>query len=196
MRDPRTWFVAILLGLCVVVSAAGATQAQLPFPSQPAPPGPPQRSGTPQPPAVDPRLAQIKAELEKQGMRVLEVTYLPLDKESPAHWFAYTPADYAQPDGRSVLNQGVKVWWVMVAVLAQEPPATILVSSQVWNKYILQLFLDIARYSTFLSNYRAAKNDSERNAAFNALSAKLRVWDSERQQWADIKDFMNKNFTR
>lgn len=84
----------------------------------------------------------------------------------------------------------------MVGVLAQEPPATIMVSSQVWNKYLLQIWTDIARYNTFLSIYRTAKNDSERNLAFNALSARLRVYDTERRQWVDFKDFTDKNFTR
>jgi hypothetical protein len=82
---------------------------------------------------------------------------------------------------------------------ASEPPdTTVLVNGQVWNRFIINQFVKARDYATFLSSYQAARNDAERARAFDVLwdTTKYSVFDIERGQYVDARDFSNKNFTR
>ncbi|MGH2349443.1 MAG: hypothetical protein ACRDFT_08270 [bacterium] len=145
---------------------------------------------------IDQRLARIKAGLEREGLRVLEVRYLPADRSGPAYWFGVTAAAYSQPNWPDVAKQALVSWLVMNETTAPDPPQTMLMSAQVWTKYMIQIGQQNTLVSEFSRALKAARNDAEKNAAVNKVLARflVRIFDLERNQFVDAKDFVNKNF--
>ena len=90
------------------------------------------------------------------------------------------------------------MWAAMYEPLKQEGGKTYLSVSQVWTKYSIVFHSRLSDLTTFVQVYQAARSDAERAEAFNALLRQVlfAVWDNERGQQVDQKDFMNKNFTR
>lgn len=181
--------VALLAGLAATATAAPA----FPFPVPPAQPGGTQ---TP-PPAADPRLGQIRQGLEKRGLRVLDL-YFKRTKDGDPQWWTETAASYAQPSRENVLGQLSTMWGVMYEVLSAEDPRTFLSASQLWTKYSVIFHTRLSGLSTFIRAFQEARSDTERAQAFNTFinQTVIVVYDNERQQRVDEKDFINKNFTR
>jgi hypothetical protein len=135
---------SVCVALALIIAAVAApVRAQFPAPQpqqpQPQPPGPqPQQPQPPGPPpaatTADPRLAQVKAALERQGMRVLEVITIPQRGASVGGWGVVTQAAYAQPSYQAISKQALDVWWVMYGVFSQEPAGKRLVAAQAWSR--------------------------------------------------------------
>lgn len=145
---------------------------------------------------VQERANRIKAGLEAEGLRVLEVRYLPADRSGPPYWYAVTAAGYSQPNWKDVAKQAVISWLIMNLATTPDPPDTMLMSAQVWTKWMIQIGQTNKLVTEFAAAFRAARNDSERNGAVNKVLARflVRIFDLERNQFVDVKDFVNKNF--
>jgi hypothetical protein len=200
MVQQRKWMaaaIAMVLGL--VFSAATPSHAQFPFPQAPQPQQPaPQPFGFPPQQPTDPRIAQIRAGLEQYGLRVHKVGFLPASGNELPRWYAETAANYPRPDFGPVAQQALTIWAVMFNVVGQDPPQTVLIGDQVWSKYSLLFAVQLGSVRTFADSFRAAGNDQGRQQqALQALfqAARFRVYDNERRQFVDEKDFVNKNFT-
>lgn len=197
MNGQWKWLaISITVALIAVLGATPSAYAQFPF--QPAQPSPGQPAPQPSP-AGDPRAAQIKAGLEKEGLKVFEVSFQ-LDKSSNNNpqWYAVTGANYPQPSGDRMLRQAFTVWGVMYDAVSKDDPKTLMSGGQAWSKYILWLHTRLSDLTTLVTQLRTAKTDAEKDRAFQAFlkSAIFRVWDYEKQQYVDQKDFINKNFTK
>jgi hypothetical protein len=174
--------------LAVVTTVARAGQA-FPFP--------PTQPSTPAQPAADPRLAQIRQWLEAKGFRVLEVESR-RTSAGDAQWWTETAARYAQPTGDKVIDQAFFIWAAMYEPLKQEDGRTYLSGSQLWTKYKIIFHARLSELTAFVQAYQAARSDAERGQAVSTLlgQALFAVFDVERGQQVDQKDFINKNFTR
>ncbi|MGH2360966.1 MAG: hypothetical protein ACRDGM_10570 [bacterium] len=184
----KTLFLSMMM-LAILAAVASAAPV---FPFPPTQPG----SQTPAP-AADPRLAQIRQGLESKGLRVLEVELHRL-RDGDTQWWAETATAYAQPSREKVLEQTFTIWGVMYETVGQDDLQAILAASQVWTKYSIVFRSRMAGLIAFVKAYQAARSDAERDQAFNAFIREVRVliWDRERNQAVDQKDFINKNFTR
>lgn len=202
----RTRWTRLLAASALIVAAlAPIAHAQMPFQpgpaaQQPAPQGPqfaPPPGVSPQPTPSAP-IERIKSELTRQGQRVLEVGIVPPQGGNPGIWYAGVAASYAQPGQQPVLQQAFNVWAVIFGAAGGEPPQTIMSNNQVWSKYALLVMTQVGPYAELLARLRGAASDAEKSQAFNAFVARVgfRVFDLERQQFVDQKDFMNRNFTR
>jgi hypothetical protein len=111
-------------------------------------------------------------------------------------FFANVAADYAQPTSNRIGQQAVNIWLSMHSALPQEPSASILSGGQVWTKYGLILQTRIGDLTTLLAHLRTADTQSARDQAFTVFnrSVRFRVYDFERRQFVDEKDFVGKNF--
>lgn len=145
---------------------------------------------------IQQRASGIKAGLEREGLKVLEVRYLPADRSGPPYWYAVTAATYSQPNWPGVAKQAVVSWLIMNLATASDPPDTMLMSAQVWTKWMIQIGQTNKLVAEFAAEFRAAKNDTERNAAVKKVLGRflVRIFDLERNQFVDVKDFVNKNF--
>ena len=186
----RSWALVAIVSLAGVVALPAASFAQFPFPSPR-----PQATQAPAPPP-DPRVAQIKAGLEKEGMKVFDVS-LSRNSENDPQWVAQTAARYAQPGPQSVHDQAFAIWGVLYDVAAKDPPQTWFSGMQVWNKYGIANHVRLEHLTTLVNDLRNARTDPEKKAAFDKFYPKtiLRVWDYDRREFVDAKDFINKNFT-
>jgi len=146
--------------------------------------------------STDQKLARIKAGLEREGLKVLEVRYLPADRNGPAYWFGVTAAVYSQPRWPDVAKQALVSWLVMNETTLSDPPDSMLMSAQVWTKYMIQIGQNNKLVSEFSAALKAARTDAEKNAAVNKVLGRflVRIFDLERNQFVDAKDFVNKNF--
>ena len=146
--------------------------------------------------STDQKLARIKAGLEREGLKVLEVRYLPADRNGPAYWFGVTAAVYSQPRWPDVAKQALVSWLVMNETTLSDPPDSMLMSAQVWTKYMIQIGQNNKLVSEFSATLKAARTDAEKNAAVNKVLGRflVRIFDLERNQFVDAKDFVNKNF--
>lgn len=146
--------------------------------------------------SIDQRLARIKAGLEREGLKVLEVRYAPADRSGPAYWFGVTAAAYSQPSWPAVAKQAVVSWLVMNETTAPDPAETMLMSAQVWTKWMIQIGQQNRLVTEFAAQLKAARTDAEKNAAVNKVLGRflVRIFDLERNQFVDVKDFVNKNF--
>ena len=187
-RSVATLFLTTILVIVLPVIAMAAPA----FPFPPTQPG----SQTP-PPAADPRLAQIRRGLEAKNLRVLEVE-LKRTNDGDPQWWTETAANYGQPGRDKVLEQAFTMWGAMYEVLTQDNPRSLLSVSQLWTKYSIIFHSRLSALTTFVKAFQAARSDEERNQAFNAFirEARIAIWDNERGQMVDQKDFVNKNFTR
>jgi len=176
----------ILLAVVTAVAHAG-----------PAFPFPPTQPGTQTQPAADPRLAQIRRGLEAKNLRVLELE-LKRTKDGDPQWWTETAANYSQPGRDKVLEQTFTMWGAMFEVLNQEDARTLLSVSQLWTKYSIVFHSRLSALASFAKAFQAARSDSERTEALNVFirQARVAVWDNERNQQVDQKDFINKNFTQ
>jgi len=191
--------VAAALLVLTVVTLAPAAYAQFTFPSpqQPAQPAPAQ----PQTGATDPRVnlaKQAKADLEGRGLKVYEVGFVPGQGDKLPVWYADVAADYSQPNGSRILNMAFAVWAILHRIGAQEPPKTMLMNGQVWTKYVLLLGSPVGAYDQLVTSLRAAGSDADKKKAVDAFmeTVRFRVYDVERRQFVDQKDFVNKNFSQ
>jgi hypothetical protein len=193
-RSARRYVQAAAFALILILGMPAWALAQFPLLPGPSPsPGGPQ----PTPSPTDPRAAQIRAGMEKQGLRVLEI-YSRQTRENETQWWAETAANYAQPSGPMVVGQALKMWVAMYEVLARDAPTTVLSNGQLWTKYSLIFHARLGAFATLVSQYNAAKTDGERQQAFETFfrTVNFRVYDNERRQFVDDKDFINKNFTQ
>jgi hypothetical protein len=182
----RRWVVLALASLASLVYPPPAVHAQFPLPT-------PKPQATQAP--VDPRADQVKAALEKQGLKVFYVTKVVEDKDP--QWLAQTAARYAQPNWRDVNGQAFTIWGAMWDVAAKDPPQTWFSGIQVWAKYGIAIHVRLQHLTEFAADLSAAKSDAEKQAAFEKFAQKtiVRVFDYERQVFVDGKDFISKNFT-
>jgi hypothetical protein len=196
MIRPWMWMAAaVALAVGLVVGPLTLAQAQFPF--QPSQPQQPTTPIVPQPPPPsDPRVAQIKAGLEQQGLRVMTVGFMPAKDNQLPRWYAETAANYPRPGYGPVAQQALMIWGVMHGIVKQDPPQTVLIGDQVWTKYSLLFAVQIGTLTQFADAYQKATSNDGRQQAFQVLfrAAQFRVYDNERGQFVDDKDFVNKNF--
>jgi hypothetical protein len=179
------------------MGTTAVAHAQFPFQPAPQPGSQPGQQPFPQPaPPSDPRVSQIKAGLEQQGLRVLKVAFIPGSGQQLPRWYAETAANYAKPDYGPVGQQALMIWAAMYNVVSQDPPQTVLIGDQVWTKYSFLHAVQIGSLKVFVDNYRGATTDAAKTEALQTLfrAANFRVYDNERRQFVDEKDFVNKNF--
>lgn len=145
---------------------------------------------------TDPQAQQIKAGLERRGMKVYDIVIRRAQGRNPAIWGAVTAALYGAPTTADVMNQAANTWDVMHAVLTQEPAVTVLIAAQVWTRYILNFAVTKQEWADFLQAWNAARDDQQKTAAAERLmkTMSFSVWDIENRRWADRKDFVNKHF--
>jgi hypothetical protein len=181
----------------LIAAASTFSYAQFPFQPAPQPQQPAPQPFYPQPtPPSDPRAAQIKAGLEQQGLRVLQVGFLPAKDNQLPRWYAETAANYPRPAYGPVAQQALLIWAVMYNVVGQDPPQTILIGDQSWSKYSFLFAVQIGTLKQFADAFQRAATDNDRQRALQFLfrAAEFRVYDNERRQFVDEKDFVNKNF--
>lgn len=175
-------------------------------PAGPSPQPTPAAEPTPtlpiaRPTPTDARSAQIKSALEGKGFRVLEVGFVPAKDGNPPILGAIVEADYAQASGEAVLRQAFGVWDVLFNSLTMDSPdvaATLLVAGERWTKYLLYLAIRAEEAANHLKSLQAASSDEQKQEALQTLLRAIRfsVFDTERQEYVDQKDFTNKNFTQ
>ncbi|MGQ0571084.1 MAG: hypothetical protein ACT4P5_16405 [Armatimonadota bacterium] len=186
---------AVVLLVLVATVPFRPALAQAPvMPQPPAQPAPPVQPA----PAGDPRVAQVRAAVERLGQRVLDVALVRQTTGNSA-WIVVTPAAYSQPSFDAVFKQAQIVWWGTWGVVSTDPQeTTLLVHGQAWNRYVIYQIVSLKDYAAFLSAYQAARTDPERTTVFKTLQDRTSysVFDLDRGQFADAKDFSNKNFTR
>src|SRR3990172_2998415 len=209
MNTRPKWLAGAVLLLVLLATVAAPAHSQFPFQPAPASPQPaphpaphpaPQPAPHPAPaPAGDQRVAQIKANLERGGLRVLGLDFKPAQGNNPPAWFITTAANYAQPSFSAMFTQAFSVWGAAFEVVTRESPETVLFTGQHWSKYLMIFVTQVKHLTTFATSMNAAGNDEGRKkTAFETFLQTLdfRVYDIERQQYVDQKDFVNKNFTR
>ncbi len=199
-RISRTSLWMASAALVVVLWAPGVAHAQFPSPSTGAP-GQPSQQNPFQPapqPAGDPRVDQIKKNLEQEGIKVVDARFIPAKDNRPPAWSVVVLASYAQPSGDKVLGLAFFMFGTMFGVAQQDPPATTLFSAQVWTKYQIIFVTTLGDTTTFANAMRAARSDQEKQQVIKGFldTWKFGVYDTERGQFVDQKDFVNKNFTR
>ncbi|MGQ0548223.1 MAG: hypothetical protein ACT4PY_00930 [Armatimonadota bacterium] len=147
---------------------------------------------------TDPRAAQIRQRLERQGLKVLDVSFVPAKGSSPAVWAAGTSAKYDQPSWDRVTDQALTVWNIMFAILKAEQPQTVLAAPQDWKQYRLFITAPLAKISAFDEGVRTAKTDADTQRVFQALYAGIvfRVFDLKQQKFIDDKEFVKVHFTK
>jgi len=183
---------ALAAVLTIVLGAVPAAQAQFPLP-QPSP----------QAPAADTRGARIKAALEAKQLTVhgtgvaRGAGFYPGGSDVDI-FFASVAATYAQPTFDKVQTLALAIWDAMYGVVAKEPPASILSGAQAWTKYGLVLQTRVSDITTAVNALNTAKSDEDKKRAYETFldSIRWRVYDYEKGQFVDQKDFVNKNFTR
>jgi hypothetical protein len=185
----------ITLALLIAILLPTASWAQFPAPQAPAPP-----PASPQAPAsanTDPRIAQVRAAVERQGQRVSEITVV-RNEQGYLVWIVFTSADYSQPSAQKVIAHASSVWWSTWNVVSGDPPNTVMISAQQWSKYIIGMKITNQAYTAFVSAYRAATTDAQRSAAFDDMLKRSSVefFDIETKRLVDNKDFIDKNFAR
>ena len=183
----KFWVILALVSLVTVGYPAPAVHAQFPLPS-------PRPQATQAP--VDPRVDQLKAALEKQGLKVFDVTFKQTEDKEP-QWLAETTARYAQPAWKDVTPQAFAIWSAIYEVAAKDPPQTWFSGIQVWAKYGIATHVRLEHLTALANDLRAAKTDAEKQAALDKFTPKTQVkfYDYERRRFVDYKDFINKNFT-
>jgi hypothetical protein len=198
------WVLVLVVAAVIVTALAPSSGAQVPFQPAPAPgqqqpaqPGPaPQfpQSGQPASSPAD----RIRSELTRRGQRVLDVGITPPSGGKPGAWYAGVAASYSQPGQTPVLRQALEVWGVIFDVARGEPPQTFMAANEVWTKYVLLVVTQVGLYSDVVTRLQSASSDAEKSQAFSAFVNRVRfsVYDLERQQFVDQKDFINRNFTR
>lgn len=146
-------------------------------------------------PGADPRGVQIKASLEKMGYKVHDVGFQAAKGNTPAAWFALTEANYAALTTPNVAEQGLNIWVGTSQVIGADN--AVLVGGQRWNKYVVEMTQTNAKVREFLTAWNAAKSDTDKSNALKIVLGRFRlaVFDLERNQYVDVKDFVNKNFT-
>ena len=204
-----------------VTPTPAATRAALPSaaPSVAGPPptvAPPTAAPSPQPtPAAEPtstlpiarptpsdaRSAQIKTTLQSKGFQVLEVAFIPARDGKPSFLAAIVEADYAQPSGEVVLRQASGVWDVLFHSLTIDSPdvaAMVLMVGERWTKYVMYLGVRVEDAASYLKSVQAAGSDEQKQEALQTFlrAIQFSVFDVERQEFVDQKDFTNKNFTQ
>jgi hypothetical protein len=194
----RKWMVlAAVLTLGLVSAVSTLAHAQFPFQPAPQPQQPAPQPFNPQPaPPSDPRAAQIRSGLEQRGLRVLQVGFLPAKDNALPRWYAETAGNYPRPAYGPVGEQALMTWAVMYNVVGQDPPQTVLIGDQSWSKYSFLFAVQIGTFRQFADAFQRATTDAGRQQALQFLfrSAEFRVYDNERRQFVDEKDFVNKNF--
>lgn len=146
--------------------------------------------------SADEKAARIKAALEREGLTVVSLKFLPADQDGPPHWFAYTQANYPRPNWPDVAQHALRSWLAVNGVAAGDDPKTMIFSGQVWTKYVVQLGQRNEAVSQFAAALRTAGSDADRNRAAQVVLKRflVRIYDVERDRFVDVKDFVNKNF--
>jgi hypothetical protein len=95
-----------------------------------------------------------------------------------------------------VVEQGLNIWLGISGVIVADN--AVLVGGQAWTKYVIEMQQTNAKVREFLSAWEAAKTDADRKKALDIVLGRfrLRVFDLEKNQYVDEKDFVNKNFTK
>jgi len=146
-------------------------------------------------PGADPRGPQVKAALEKLGYKVEDVGFRAQKGSDPTLWIALTAAKYAALTATNVLEQGLNVWIGISGVIGNEK--AVLIGGQVWTKYVIEMHQSNDKVRAFLGAWEAAKTDDDRKKAVDGVLGRftIAVFDLEKGQYVDAKDFVNKNFT-
>jgi hypothetical protein len=185
------------------IPAAPPTQANAtpPGPQQPTPAAEPTPGLIPTPVPADPLAAQVKTALQSKGFQVLEVGFVPAKDGKPPILVAIVEADYAQPGEQAVLRQAFGVWDVLFHSLTIDSPEvmqTRLVVGERWTKYVIYLNIRVEDAANYLKSMQAAGSDEQKQETLQTLleAIRFRVFDEEKQEYVDEKDFANKNFTK
>jgi len=153
------------------------------------------------PTPTDTRSAQIRATLQGKGFQVLDVGLMPAKDGKPPILGAIVEADYAQASQEAVLRQAFAVWDVLFHSLSIDSPEalqTVLLVGEKWTKYMLYLSVRVEDAANYLKSLQAAGSDEQKQKALQTFLQAIQfgVFDAERQEFVDQKDFMNKNFTQ
>lgn len=146
-------------------------------------------------PGADPRGPQVKSALEKLGYKVEDVGFRAAKGNDPALWVALTAAKYAALTASNVLEQGLNIWIGISGVIGADN--AVLIGGQVWTKYIIEMHQSNEKMRAFSAAWEAAKTDDDRKKALDLVLGRftIAVFDLEKGQYVDAKDFVNKNFT-
>ena len=187
----RLWAVVALTSMAGATALPSASHAQFAFPT----PRPQATQSTAPGPATDPRVAPMKEALE-QGLRVLNVEFRRTTDNDP-QWLAQTAARYAQPGWPSVISQAFAIWGAMYSLAANDLPKTWFSGIQVWDKYGIAVHARLEDLTALAGDLHTARTSTEKQVVLDKFYPKtiVRIWDYERQQYIDAKDFINKNFT-
>ncbi len=188
--------------LMVTVTAAQANASPVGPAPQPTPVAEP-TSTLPiaRPTPSDTRGAQIRTALQDKGLKVLEAGYIPAKDGKPPVLGAIVEADFSEISSEAILRLAFGIWDVLFHNMAMDAPdagATLLLAGEQWTKYTLYLAINVEEAANYLKSVQAAGSDEQKQKALQTLLQAIRfsVFDSERQEFVDQKDFMNKNFTR
>lgn len=193
MGQARKWIGGPIVVLVAVLWILGSASAQFPFPQpQPSPVDDARRS------QVQALSAQIKGRLEKAGLTVFGVEWLATSEEHRPYWVTDTPALYVRPSSQAVLHQTLLIWGHTYETVASEDAETAISARQTWTKYSIVTNVRLKWLHEYVAATRQAKSDAERQQALRTLFTRHweSVWDIERRQWADSKDFVNKFFVK
>ncbi|MGQ0551273.1 MAG: hypothetical protein ACT4PY_16560, partial [Armatimonadota bacterium] len=111
-------------------------------------------------------------------------------------WWVDAFANYAQPNSEVMGVLAGTIWAGQYSVLAGEPPATILSGGQMWTKYEFIYQTRLGNFATLVARLQAAGTDEDRQRAINVFvqTVRFRIYDLERRQFVDEKDFVNKTY--
>jgi hypothetical protein len=160
-------------------------------------------------PKVDRRVALIKEKLRQNGFQVVDAFFEPAKKGAPAMLGATVRADYAQPSYSKVLTQAFNIWDILYLSLGNdiglaETDRWFFVAGQYWTKYVLYVYLSVHNARIFITKVSDLRRLARRGRSTSKEEAKaleqlldtvqIRVFDVERRQLVDEKEFQNKHF--
>ena len=180
IRLDRVWLIGTALAVLVALLTPALVSAQVIRLGQPG---------------ADPRGVQIKAALVKMGYKVHDIGFQAAKGNNAAAWIVLTAANYAALTTPNIAEQGLNIWVGISGVIGADNAT--LVGGQVWTKYVIEMAQTNEKVRQFVSAWNAAKTDADKKKALEIALGRFRlaVFDLERNQYVDVKDFANKNFT-
>jgi hypothetical protein len=168
METLRLCILHIVAALILFGGALPAARAQFPvLPTQPGP-GPTVQPAPPPALAEDVTKTKIRQEIEKQGLKVLEIWY---ESGGEGHWSVITAASYAQPSAQQVVRQAYLIWGAMFTVLGpKESSVTVISGHQAWTRYRIIFHAHLGPFTILVNALGRARTDEERRRAYDEFN--------------------------
>jgi hypothetical protein len=154
----------------------------------------------PQQPAEDDAVGKVRTALTGAGLQVRHLQYTPASPNAPATLAAVVDANYTQPSDQAVLTLAAATWRAMLENYPVAPDAaagTYFGAGQQWTKYVIMFYARVDHLAQLFATLASEQPTEQKNQAVQEFlqAVQVRVYDLERSEFVDVKDFVSKNFT-